>query len=440
MKRGANTTLSNVSEKKSKEGDGDYTIQSILASLSDPKGEVFTESPTFPATAPFTFDATTEDKGEEDVDAILREYGLTTGGEGGEDEEEEEEFNGTSLADLMAMEEEEEEQEQEEEPVPLAQAEEVEAAASPLECDCADLTFDEEKNVAVCSVCKEQPFELNFLKAPPKDTVYKRCLTPSPTFQITVKNNKTAYPFDHFVIEASLITAQTHTVSPHLSGMKEMSCDYRSENDSYKITFKKLKITQTSKQNKGFHFRLQFTLYAECGNERMPLCAILSHTINVVSHKDLLVNTAGVSRINRIIPNMLSEDGGELAIFGADFADTKFLKVRIGDTVLSKVPRRSASDAVGVIFHSPGVLIVNVPRNVIGNPGKALDVYVSNDNGKKWSRQSKYARITVAKPTVVVGGAMRDPAKLIENLTEMVNEHFRAPSPPGKVQISFGKK
>ena len=130
-----------------------------------------------------------------------------------------------------------------------------------------------------------------------------------------------------------------------------------------------------------------------------------------------------------------------MVIFGADFVDTKFLKVRIGETVLSKIPRRSPPDTVGVLFHSPGVLIVNIPRGVLGNSSKTINVNVSNDDGKKWSRASQYARVKVVTPIVMSDCDGRDPQKLIEGLTETIRqqlvEHFKPPTPP---RFNFGVK
>jgi hypothetical protein len=318
------------------------------------------------------------------------------------------------------------------------------------QCDCMNLRFDEEMGTAICTGCEKVPFSMDFQTAPPKHTVYRKFLNPHPTLIVRCTEEPRKYPFGHLVVKAALVNTRTNEIDDEfLSGKAEESQGYsRSDKSSFSFKFKKLKITQTTLQNEGQNWRIQFTLYAERGDERMPLCSVLSHAINVVSHKDLLAKSAGnkVPRVTRVVPSTIPVEGGEFVILGANFIDTKYLKVRVGETTLDKVPRRSDPNTVGVTFDRQGVLIVKMPTLDSANDGDRLDIVISND-GEKWSQVNQHSTITVCKPRPVavqqdaervIDAGKVNSKRLLEDFTfmakEIVDKYFQEHAPQAEEQ------
>jgi hypothetical protein len=298
----------------------------------------------------------------------------------------------------------------------------AEAAAIQGTCSCDNLRFDEKKGSAVCTVCRKIPFSMDFQTAPPKHTVYHRFFDPGPVLVARCTEAPNKYPFDHLVVKAKLVNTRTNEID-ECPGKSEESQNYsRADKSSFSFKFKKLKITQTTLQNHRCNWKVQFTLYAEKGEERLPLCSVISHAIDVVSHKDLLAKNAEnkVPRISRVVPSTIPSKGGEFVILGANIIDTKFLKVRVGDTTLDKVPRRSDPNTTGVSFDRQGVLVVTMPTIESANDGDRLDVAISNDGGNKWSQHST---VTVQNSETMIEDAGKINSKrLLEDFTSMAKE------------------
>lgn len=264
----------------------------------------------------------------------------------------------------------------------------------PNDCKCAgtELVIDGslpfEKQVAICDACHDVPYKMEWGVKPPLHTVYKKNLTSEQGHpQIIVsKKNSAQQPFDHIVVTAELLnTKDMEILSNELQGRAEESKIYHEVGETTKFEFKKLKIMMTSQQNKGANFQLLFKLIGQQNSQRFPLGCLISSPMQVYSHKNLLPENRHPPEIHEIIPDVLPLKGGKLCIICSNIQDSNNLKVKIGDMIIQKIPRKNAPvNATGIKVYQ-STLVVDIPPQ---KSGEKVYVTVSNKDDK-WSREKK---------------------------------------------------
>ena len=264
---------------------------------------------------------------------------------------------------------------------------------SPEKCKCSgELVIDAgksmEQQVAQCKACHSVPYELSWVTKPPLHTVYKKNLTSVDGYPSVLVTKKfgVKHPFDHLLVTAELINCKDNSIVEEnvLEGRTEESKIYHEIGDSTKFEFKKLKIMVTSQQNKSNNFQIMFKLIAQQDTKRMILGFLISSPMNVYSHKNLLPENKNIPSILEIVPRVLPTEGGKICIVCSNIQDPKFLKVKIGDTVIEKIPRRNAPvNAKGIKVYKE-TLVVDIPANTAEEK-----VYVVVSNNDKWSKQNK---------------------------------------------------
>ena len=284
---------------------------------------------------------------------------------------------------------------------------------NPLECKCAgtelviNKTLPFEEQVGLCEACHDTPYRLEWGVKAPLHTVYKKNLTSDQGHpQIIVSKKSTAkQPFDHLVVVAELINTKDNSIlEKELQGRTEESKIYHEIGETSKFEFKKLKIMLTSQQNKGANFQLLFRLIGQQNSNRFPLGCLISSPMQVYSHKNLLPENRHPPEIIDVIPDVLPPSGGKLCIICSNIQDSNFLKVKIGNTVISKIPRKNAPvNATGIKVHQ-STLVVDVPEH---SPQEKLYVTVSNKDDK-WSKEKK--NFTVSFRELTSGGISSGPS------------------------------
>jgi hypothetical protein len=259
------------------------------------------------------------------------------------------------------------------------------------ECPCyatqlvLDKSLPQEQRVGVCEKCHDTPYKMKWGIKPAKHTVYKKNVTSDQGHpQIIVTKKSTAnHPFDNIVITVELVDTQGNM--HQLAGTVEEAIKYQEIGETTKFDFKKLKITMTTQQNKGNNFHFLFKLFGEQESKRFFLGCMMSAPIQVYSHKNLLPENRHEPEILHLIPKVLPTEGGQLAIICANVQDSNTLKVKIGNLVISKIPRKNAPvNATGVKVYQ-SVLVVDIP------PQQAKEnvfIAVSNKDDK-WSKAKK---------------------------------------------------
>ena len=269
-----------------------------------------------------------------------------------------------------------------------------EAIRDPSDCDCCSpLILDNVTDLAVCELCHDIPYKMDWVVAPPLHTVYKKNLTSEnghPTVIVTKKEG-TKHPFHNLLVIAKLINCKDNSdVSTEtLHGAREEAKSYPEIGISTKFEFKRLKIMMTSQQNKGHNFQLVLVLVAEQDDTRITLGTLYSSPMNVYSHKNLLPENKQIPGILTIVPNIIPSGGGKISIICNNIQDSKNLKVKIGNTIISKIPRRNADvDAKGIKIYG-GTLVVDVPENISQQDGDDKLYVTITNSGKDWSKKSQ---------------------------------------------------
>ena len=272
-----------------------------------------------------------------------------------------------------------------------------EATMDPSECDCCGKLVNDNSldNIAVCEKCHDVPYKMDWAIMPPLHTVYKKNLKSEegPPTVVVTKKKDVKHNFDNLLVIAFLKNCKdgSEPSKQYLEGRTEESKPYFEITQTTKFDFQKLKIIMTSQQNKGNNFQLVLQLVAEQGSTRFPLGTLTSSPMNIYSHKNLLPENKKVPHIIDMLPRILPMEGGRIAIQCKDIQDSKDLKVKIGDTIIEKIPRRGAAlNAKGITVHN-GSLFVDVP------PAKKEQekVYVTvTNNGTVWSKVNKNQAIS----------------------------------------------
>jgi len=168
---------------------------------------------------------------------------------------------------------------------------------------------------------------------------------------------------------------EVNTTIPYLEGkgLKPIT------NNNYCI-YDKLKITCTSKSNK-CQFRLLFQLYKFDGSRYLsiPNATAVSNPIEVFSHSNYLKEEhvspkkyktkPSPPMLTMIIPT-IGSPGDRCVILGANFIESKWLSVKIGNMIIKPE------------YHENGTLIITIPPSP---PDKKVEIQVSND-GEEYSR------------------------------------------------------
>lgn len=304
-----------------------------------------------------------------------------------------------------------------------------EATLDPSECDCCSpLVLDNVANLAVCEMCHDIPYKLDWVVAPPLHTVYKKNLTSEnghPTVIVTKKDG-TKHPFHNLLVIAKLINCKdgSDVSSDILVGAKEEAKSYPEIGNSTKFEFKRLKIMVTSQQNKGNNFQLVLILVAEQDDCRITLGTLYSSPMNVYSHKNLLPENKQIPGILKIVPNVIPSEGGQISIICNNVQDSKSMKVKIGNTVISKIPRRNAPiDSKGIKVYG-GTLVVDIPgKNTIECNGK-LYVTITN-NGSDWSKESPTDFIDFAPSPCINMGVGPGSGPTVDSLLKVIEDSLK---------------
>ena len=315
------------------------------------------------------------------------------------------------------------------EPLKMAIEEEElpEATLNPSECDCCSpLVLDNVANVAVCELCHDVPYKMDWVVAPPLHTVYKKNLTSEnghPTVVVTKKEG-TKHPFHNLLVIAKLINCKDNSdVSNEiLVGAREEAKSYPEIGNSTKFEFKRLKIMMTSQQNKGHNFQLVLVLVAEQDDSRITLGTLYSSPMNVYSHKNLLPENKQIPGILRIVPNTVPSEGGQISIICNNIQDSKTMKVKVGNTIISKIPRRNAPvDSKGIKVYG-GTLVVDIPaKNTLENSDK-LYVTITN-NGSDWSKKNQSDYIEYSSISCINMGVGSGPT--VDSLLKVVEDAIK---------------
>jgi len=303
-----------------------------------------------------------------------------------------------------------------------------EATLNPSDCDCCSpLVLDNVANLAVCEMCHDIPYKMDWVVAPPLHTVYKKNLTSEnghPTVVVTKKDG-TKHPFHNLLVIAKLINCKDNSdVSNEiLVGAREEAKSYPEIGNSTKFEFKRLKIMMTSQQNKGHNFQLVLVLVAEQDDTRITLGTLYSSPMNVYSHKNLLPENKQIPGILRIVPTVIPSEGGKISIICNNVQDSKSMKVKIGNKVISKIPRRNAPvDSKGIKVYG-GTLVVDIPKRDVIQGDEKLYITITN-NGTDWSKKSQTDYIQYASNTSCINvGAGSGPT--VESLMKVVEDALK---------------
>lgn len=245
-----------------------------------------------------------------------------------------------------------------------------------------DWTFEDGNRK--CRTCGIQPFSINISKHPQSILVYKRNIkNPVPTVWVK-KNDNDPLEYDmidYFNLKVTLVRGSDNVEMEEkwLSGKVEKRIDHSEIIRGKDIEFKGLKINRTSNQEGGTNFFLQFTLAAVMKNASKKVFVMnitKSKPIDVKSHTQQLkhVDHAPKAIIEEVIPSVIREENKKIAVIGRQFLDSKFVQVRIGETVIPKID-----------YKNDKLIICEIPPIDGDGSNQAFDLFVSNDNGKKWS-------------------------------------------------------
>eukprot|EP01094_Clydonella_sp_ATCC50884_P010765 TRINITY_DN20596_c0_g1_i1.p1 TRINITY_DN20596_c0_g1~~TRINITY_DN20596_c0_g1_i1.p1 ORF type:complete len:254 (+),score=74.04 TRINITY_DN20596_c0_g1_i1:117-764(+) len=205
-------------------------------------------------------------------------------------------------------------------------------------------------------------------------TVYRRFLQEPPRIVMSVSGECAAERLPKFWVRAGLVTHEGQVVEGGVSGSKDLEIAL-----ARPVSFCKIQVMKTTKQEKVPHFRLRFTV--QCYNEQsgfLDVGHIFSHPIEVFSHPTYLRQAAmPAPQLVHIIPDhMDARKDTRICIVGDGFLNTGALRVTVGDSQV----HMGTSD---LRVHTSKCVLLTIPAGALGLCG-TLPVKVSND-GKNYS-------------------------------------------------------